>query len=368
MVGRFAPYKGIDLTCDALAEYWTRGGQRRFVVVGQGRVPSSLRRLRDRWPSLVSIDNAYISGERLHDVLSAAAICVMPYLSGTQSALPWLARAHGTHLIATDVGCIGEVGRRIGGRVVTPGLGRRARRRAARTAQPMDRCRPAADADLRRPRRSSARVVPDAQRSVMPPVWRAGDDRPADAVGRDDQAGIERARCVRTPPRRVERQDELVAPAARGSARCRTGSRSRRGRGLRRPILPRSRSRPVGSRGSRVASSTEAASMSMRIEQGALGSSVWALPSAETPSARGDDPRAFVHAPRRHRCRRSPAAGRSRRAGRRRRDARRRSGCAPRPRSWLTSRIARPSPRSPRSSRGIAAGTPHRRPRAPRRR
>ena len=121
MVGRFAPYKGMDQACAALAEYWTRGGQRRFVVVGQGRVPSSLRRLHDHWPSLVSIENAYISGERLHDVLSAAAICVMPYISGTQSALPWLARAHGAHLIATDVGCIGEVGRRIGGRVVTPG-------------------------------------------------------------------------------------------------------------------------------------------------------------------------------------------------------------------------------------------------------
>jgi len=121
MVGRFAPYKGIDQACAALAEYWARAGLRRFVVVGQGRVPSSLRHLRDRWPSMVSIENGYISGEQLHDVLSAAAICVMPYLSGTQSALPWLARAHGSHLIATDVGCIGEVCRRIGGRVVTPG-------------------------------------------------------------------------------------------------------------------------------------------------------------------------------------------------------------------------------------------------------
>ncbi len=121
MVGRFAPYKGVDAMCDALAGYWARGGERRFVVVGQGSVPASLRRLHTRWPSLVSIENAYISGERLHDVLSAAAICVMPYLSGTQSALPWLARLHGAHLIATDVGCIGEVARRIGGRVVTPG-------------------------------------------------------------------------------------------------------------------------------------------------------------------------------------------------------------------------------------------------------
>ncbi len=121
MVGRFAPYKGIDEMCDAVTEYWRSGGLRRFVVVGQGRVPSSLRRLHEQWPSLVSIENAYVSGERLHDVLSDAAICVMPYRSGTQSALPWLARAHGAHLIASDVGCIGEAARHIGARTVTPG-------------------------------------------------------------------------------------------------------------------------------------------------------------------------------------------------------------------------------------------------------
>ena len=121
MIGRFAPYKGVDEMCDAIAEYWRSGGSFRFVVVGQGRVPSSLRRLHEQWPSLVSIENAYVSGERLHDVLSDAAICVMPYLSGTQSALPWLARAHGAHLIASDVGCIGEAARRIGARIVAPG-------------------------------------------------------------------------------------------------------------------------------------------------------------------------------------------------------------------------------------------------------
>ena len=120
MVGRFAPYKGVDQMCRALEGYWRRGGERRFVVVGQGRVPSSLRRLQTSWPGLVSIENVYVSGERLHGVLSAAAVCVMPYRTGTQSALPWLARSHGAHLVATDVGCIGEVTRRIGGCVVAP--------------------------------------------------------------------------------------------------------------------------------------------------------------------------------------------------------------------------------------------------------
>jgi glycosyltransferase involved in cell wall biosynthesis len=120
-VGRFAPYKGIDQLCDAAAEHWRRGGERQLVVIGQGSVPSALRSLERGWPSLVTVRNEYVSGAELHDTLSGAAICVMPYLSGTQSAFPWLARMHGAHLIASDVGCIGSTARRIGARIVRPG-------------------------------------------------------------------------------------------------------------------------------------------------------------------------------------------------------------------------------------------------------
>ena len=120
-VGRFAPYKGIDQLCTAAADHWRRGGDRPLVVVGQGSVPPSLRRLERAWPSLVTVRNEYVSGAELHDVLASSAVCVMPYLSGTQSALPWLARMHGTHLIASDVGCIGSTARRLGARVVTAG-------------------------------------------------------------------------------------------------------------------------------------------------------------------------------------------------------------------------------------------------------
>ncbi|HTN80164.1 MAG TPA: glycosyltransferase family 4 protein, partial [Acidimicrobiales bacterium] len=120
-IGRFAPYKGTEQLCAALSDYWRHGGERSLVVVGQGRVPASLRDLESRWRSLVTVVNEYVPATRLHEVLSDAAVCVMPYIRGTQSALPWLARAHGAHLIASDVGCIGEVTRRIGGRVVRPG-------------------------------------------------------------------------------------------------------------------------------------------------------------------------------------------------------------------------------------------------------
>jgi len=120
-VGRFAPYKGTDLLCDALDRYWNGGGQRPLRSVGQGRVPASLRKLETRWRELVTIDNRYVSPDELHQLLTDAAICVMPYVSGTQSGLPWLARLHGAHLIATDVGCIGSVARRVGARVVPAG-------------------------------------------------------------------------------------------------------------------------------------------------------------------------------------------------------------------------------------------------------
>ena len=121
MVGRFAPYKGVDQLCAALTECWRQKADRPLVVVGQGRIPTSLLRLREQWPARVTVHNGYVSGERLHDVLRASAICVMPYLNGTQSALPWLARLHGTHIVATDVGCIGSTVRHIGGRIVAPG-------------------------------------------------------------------------------------------------------------------------------------------------------------------------------------------------------------------------------------------------------
>jgi glycosyltransferase involved in cell wall biosynthesis len=121
VVGRFAPYKGTDVLCDALERYWTDGGQRPLRALGQGRVPSSLRRLESRWRERVTIDNRYVSPAELHRLLTDAAVCVMPYTTGTQSGLPWLARLHGAHLIATDVGCIGSVARRIGARVVPAG-------------------------------------------------------------------------------------------------------------------------------------------------------------------------------------------------------------------------------------------------------
>ena len=151
--GGSLPYKGIDQLCDALADHWRRGGERPLVVVGQGSVPPSLRRLERAWPSLGHrAQRVRIRRGAARRALASSAVCVMPYLSGTQSALPWLARMHGAHLIASDVGCIGSTARRLGARVVRRGVGGRAHRRAARTAVGMDRCGSCALADVRRAR------------------------------------------------------------------------------------------------------------------------------------------------------------------------------------------------------------------------
>ncbi len=67
--GRFAPYKGVDVLCAALDAYWRAGGDRAFEVVGQGKVPSSLRRLETSWPTWVRITNEYVSATALHHAL-----------------------------------------------------------------------------------------------------------------------------------------------------------------------------------------------------------------------------------------------------------------------------------------------------------
>ena len=69
-VGRFAPYKGIDQLCDALAELleqrWRTPARRRRP----GPVPPSLRRLERAWPSLVTFATSTCPARELHDVLT----------------------------------------------------------------------------------------------------------------------------------------------------------------------------------------------------------------------------------------------------------------------------------------------------------
>ena len=120
--------------CDALDAYWSaRRAPRASRSSGQGqRADRRCAGSRASWPTL-GLDRRTTTSacRRAPPRCSAtAAVCVMPYLSGTQSALPWLARLHGAHLIATDVGCIGCGRSPIGSSRGAPGLGRRARRRA----------------------------------------------------------------------------------------------------------------------------------------------------------------------------------------------------------------------------------------------
>jgi glycosyltransferase involved in cell wall biosynthesis len=118
--GRHRHYRGVDLLCRALATYWDGGGHRSAMFVSPDPAPRSLRTLVQRYPGRAVTIRRWLSPVELHDLLTSSSVCVMPYRRGTQSAMPWWAVRHGCHLLATDVGAIGDTARRIGGTVVTP--------------------------------------------------------------------------------------------------------------------------------------------------------------------------------------------------------------------------------------------------------
>lgn len=123
--GLIRPYKGVDLALrgvDALPEE-TRW---RLHVAGEawGGLGESLRALHTALahPDRVSFETAWVSDRRLAELLVAADVVVLPYRSGSQSAMAPLALATGTPVLTTDVGALAEAvadGR--DGRVVQPG-------------------------------------------------------------------------------------------------------------------------------------------------------------------------------------------------------------------------------------------------------
>ncbi len=236
-VGRFAPYKGVDALCDALGRYWRRGGERRFVAVGQGRVPRSLQHLQEQWPALTSVENAYISDAGLHEVLSRAAICVMPYLSGTQSALPWLrGRTALTLWLLTSAASVRSPDASEDGCCPRdpspPWWTRSSSLRARGLTLPDSPCR----------RSTPSRTVCSSgiRRSALGDSAgvRDGDDRPADGARRHDKARLERhGRPQLTST--LDAKGELVCPSAqRETVELESHAIGARGPGPRRATRP----------------------------------------------------------------------------------------------------------------------------------
>jgi glycosyltransferase involved in cell wall biosynthesis len=124
-LGLIRPYKGVDLLIDAVAELppdsdWL------VLVAGEpwGGLEKSLRRqvrdsgLEDR----VRLALRWVPELEVPRLLVAADLVVLPYRSGSQSAVAPMALAAGVPVLTTDVGGVGEIVRHgIDGWVIEPG-------------------------------------------------------------------------------------------------------------------------------------------------------------------------------------------------------------------------------------------------------
>jgi len=113
--GRLEKYKGIDILLESALMLRS---QYRFVIAGPGKLPFKLLRIIQSYPDLFELRNYYLPEQEVAELFQRASVCVMPYIQGTQSSVPWLAAAFGVPLVATDVGGIASQCREIGGIVV----------------------------------------------------------------------------------------------------------------------------------------------------------------------------------------------------------------------------------------------------------
>jgi glycosyltransferase involved in cell wall biosynthesis len=124
-LGLIRPYKGVELLLDAFSrvpdrERWL------LVVAGEpwGSLGDQLRRIvRERdLEDLVRLDLRWIPEPEVPTLLAAADVVVLPYLSGSQSAVAPNALASGVPVIASAVGGLAEVVKDgVNGLLVEPG-------------------------------------------------------------------------------------------------------------------------------------------------------------------------------------------------------------------------------------------------------
>lgn len=124
-LGLIRPYKGVDLLIRAFADL-PSSTPWRLVIAGEawGGLGEQLRReihqcaLDDR----VSLRLGWQSAEEVEELLTAADLVVLPYRSGTQSAVAPLALSRGVPILSTRVGGLAElIHDGINGRLVEPG-------------------------------------------------------------------------------------------------------------------------------------------------------------------------------------------------------------------------------------------------------
>ena len=108
--GHIRAYKGLQILLRAMPQIL---GQRacRLLIAGEFYEP------RERYDALVAqlgigdrvtILDRYLPNEEVPDVFAAADVCVLPYVSATQSGVAKVAYGFGTPVITTDVGGLAE--------------------------------------------------------------------------------------------------------------------------------------------------------------------------------------------------------------------------------------------------------------------
>ena len=115
-VGRFLPYKGLDLLADAWSSL--KPDSCRLVVAGEGgaSIEPTLARLA---AAKVEVREGWLSEASLAATVAGSRALVLPYREASQSGLVPIAHAMGIPVLATDVGALREqVGS--GGWIVSP--------------------------------------------------------------------------------------------------------------------------------------------------------------------------------------------------------------------------------------------------------
>jgi len=110
--GLIRPYKGVDLLLDAVAML-NQGSSWRFIVAGEAwqGLERELKEqvLRLKIGERVRFFFGWQKNSELERLLVAADLVVLPYRSGTQSAVAPLALSRSVPVLATDVGGLGEI-------------------------------------------------------------------------------------------------------------------------------------------------------------------------------------------------------------------------------------------------------------------
>ncbi len=124
-LGLIRPYKGVDLLLEAAARL-PRESPWRVLVAGEpwGAEGSRLRRMRDdlQLAERVCLDLRWVPETEVGGLLAAADLVVLPYRSGSQSAVAPLAFAHGVPVLCTRVGGLDEIVEDgVNGLIVEPG-------------------------------------------------------------------------------------------------------------------------------------------------------------------------------------------------------------------------------------------------------